>query len=242
MGPEVRETEREGECGTEPAAVLIISDDAEFARAITSRWQAERSVPVFTLMSGDLCPGVKPGAFDVGVVGVVRPGVLPSVMTILESTGKPVVFVSPDAQTSMSVRESHTRTLVMRQHEGWLDALVMVASESLRCAQALARARRAEQAAASSEHQATLGRYMLDMRHTLNNALTSVLGNSELLLMEPGALSARAREQLDTVRNMAFRMNEILQRFSSIETELRYVERQATQEKREYSRGAAASS
>jgi signal transduction histidine kinase len=81
---------------------------------------------------------------------------------------------------------------------------------------------------------------MLEMRHTLNNALTSMLGNSELLLAEPGALSAGPREQLETIRHMAIRMHEILQRFSSLETELRYVERQAAYEARIRSHGAAA--
>src|SRR5437868_5540169 len=33
---------------------LIISDDSEFSRAITARWQTERNLPAFTLMSGDL--------------------------------------------------------------------------------------------------------------------------------------------------------------------------------------------
>lgn len=67
---------------------------------------------------------------------------------------------------------------------------------------------------------------MLDMRHSLNNALTSVLGNSELLLLEPGSLSANARAQIETIRNMALRMNEVLQRFSSLEKELHVVEKE----------------
>ena len=64
------------------------------------------------------------------------------------------------------------------------------------------------------------------MRHSLNNALTSVLGNSELLLLEPETLSAGARSQIETVRNMALRMHEILQRFSSLEKELTVIEKQ----------------
>jgi hypothetical protein len=40
---------------------------------------------------------------------------------------------------------------------------------------------------------------------------------------------------------MARRMNEILQRFSSLETELRYVEQQAVQEARAKVRSAGAS-
>ena len=91
------------------------------------------------------------------------------------------------------------------------------------------------------EQQAALGRYMLEVRHTLNNSLTSVLGNSELLLLEPGSLSAGARSQIETVRNMAVRMHEILRRFSSIEKELNAVEKQAENEARTKSRAATAS-
>ena len=107
-----------------------------------------------------------------------------------------------------------------------MDALVLVVSEALRHCEALARAIRAEEANVSLKRQATLGRYILEMRHSLNNALTSVLGNSELLLLEPETLSADARSQIETVRNMALRMHEILQRFSSLEKELTVIERQ----------------
>ena len=215
----------------ETATVLIISDDGEFARTITSRWQAERTVPLFTLMSGDLCPGVNPTSFDLAIVGEVRPGVLPSVLTILEASGRPVIFVASDAQDAYAVRETHTRTLVLRQREGWIDALMLIAGEVLRTVNAIRRAQVAEAAVARGAAQATLGRYMLEMRHSLNDALTSVLGNSELLLSQPDTLSASSREQIETIRNMSVRINEILQRFSSLETELRYVEKEPGKKK-----------
>lgn len=214
------------EAAVQATTALIISDDGEFARTITSRWQSERTVPVFTLMSGDLCPGISPASFDLAIVGEVRPGVLPSVLTILEASGRPVMFVASDAQAAYTVREIHGRTLVLRQHEGWGDALILIAGEVLRAVQAIHRAEAAESAAARNEALATLGRYILDMRHSLNDALTSVLGNSELLLAQPGVLSATVREQVETIRNMSVRMHEIFQRFSSLETELRYSNRQ----------------
>ena len=222
-------------------AVLIVADDAEFAQTVTSRWQAELRVPAFTLMTGDLCPGIRPQVFDLAIVGAVRAGVLPSVLTILEAVGKPVIFLAPTAHKAATVKDSHKRTLVLSQHEGWQDALILLAGECLKASEALARAETAEQATAANETHAMLGRYMLEMRHTLNDALTSMLGNAELLLTEPGTLSGRAREQLDTVRNMARRMNEILQRFSSLETELRCVEQQAAQEAQAKVRKATAS-
>ncbi len=213
--------------GAMPApAVLIVSEDGEFARTITGRWQAERTIPVFTLMSGDLCPGIAPASFEVAIVGEVRAGVLPSVLTILEASGRPVIFVASDKQAAYTVRESHGSTLVLRQQEGWVDALILIAAEVLRSAYALERAEVAERSAGRSQAYATLGEYMLDMRHSLNDALTSVLGNSELLLAQAGVLSSGAREQIETIRSMSIRIHEILQRFSSLEIELRYANKQ----------------
>ena len=111
-----------------------------------------------------------------------------------------------------------------------MDTLMLVAGEMVHRARAEADAYRFEQANTQLERQAMLGRYMLEMRHTFNNTLTSVLGNSELLLLEPGSLSAGARSQIETIRNMALRMHEILQRFSSLEKELSVVDRQAEQD------------
>lgn len=232
------ETSPQNQAAVQAPPVLIVSDDGEFAHTITNRWQAERMVPVFTLMTGDLCPGINPASFELAIVGEVRPGVLPSVLTVLEASSRPVIFVASDARASYTVRETHTRTLVLRQHEGWSDALMLVAAEVLRAARTLAQAQTAEAALDLSEAHATLGRYMLEMRHSLNDALTSVLGNSELLLSQAGILSAPAREQLETIRNMSLRMHEIFQRFSSLEIELRYAD-QRKGDKAAHARAAA---
>jgi signal transduction histidine kinase len=218
---------------------LIISDDAEFPRAVMARWQTEKNVPAFTLMGGDLCQRFRPEEFEVAIVGAVRPGILPAVLAMLEPAGKPVLMVC-ESEFAQETRETQPRVVVLRQREGWLDTLVLVAGETLKRREATARAQRAEQANAVLESQATLGRYMLGMRHTLNNALTSVLGNAELLLLEPGSLSAGALAQMETVRNMALRMHEILQRFSSLEKELSMVEKQTERENQTRSLAAAA--
>jgi signal transduction histidine kinase len=191
-------------------------------------------------MSGDLCPGINSSSFELAIVGEVRPGVLPSVLTILESSGKPVIFLASDNKAAYTVRESHPGAMVLPQYEGWLDALMLIAAQGLRAAQAEQRALVAEQGAAVNEAYATLGSFMLEKRHFLNDALTSVLGNSELLMSSSGALSDEGRDQVETIRNMALRMHEILQRFSSVETELSYVERHAAQQLRLQERSAAA--
>ncbi len=249
---------------------LIISDDSEFSRAVTARWQTERNMPALTLMSGDLCQALDPDTFDLAVVGTLQPTVLAltlmsgdlcqaldpdtfdlavvgtlqptvlaSALKALEPTAKPVLVVCEANASAQAIREKHPTALVLRQDEGWLDSLMLVASEALRRCQAIARARQLEQANKTLEREATLGRYVLEMRHTMNNALTSVLGNSELLLIEPGSLSAAGRSQLETIRNMAVRMHEILQRFSSIEKEMSVVEKQAEKDATMRKRAAA---
>jgi signal transduction histidine kinase len=224
------------------STALIISDDPDFSRVIMDRWQGERNAPAFTLMSGDICRDLDADGFDMAIVGAVRPEVLPAVFAALDPAGRPVAFVCKGKRPAQEAREAHPGIRVLQEQEGWLDALVLVSAEVLWHSQTAARAHRAEEACKSLERQAALGRYMLNERHTLNNALTSVLGNSELMLLEPGSLSPTSRSQIETIRNMAVRMHEILQRFSSIEKELNAVEKQAENEARTRFRAAAASS
>jgi len=75
-----------------------------------------------------------------------------------------------------------------------------------------------------------LGRYMIEMRPGINNALTSAIGNADLLLLEPGQLSPECRDQIRTIHAMALRLNEVMQRFSSLAAELRAGEKESQAE------------
>jgi len=162
--------------------VLIISDDGDFSRRITARWQMERTVPTFTMLSGDLWPRFAVDTFDVAIVGQLRRDVLSVVLEPLHSTGQPIFCVCEDSATAQLVRERWPRASILRPTENWLEVLVVAACEAVHRSRAETRARTAELACAALERKAMLGRYMLEMRHGLNNALTSVLGNSDLLL------------------------------------------------------------
>jgi len=210
--------------------VLIIADEADFSRRITARWQMERNVPTFTLLSGDLWPRFAVDAFDVAIVGELRRDLLSVVLEPLHSTGQPVFCVCLDASMAHLVRQRWPRISVLRRSEHWLETLVLSACEAVQRSRAESRARAAELSCATLDRQATLGRYMVEMRHNLNNALTSVLGNSDLLLLEPGSLSAQTRAQIETIRNMTLRIHEIMQRFSSLEKEMYVVAQQAEQD------------
>jgi|ERR1035438_205317 hypothetical protein len=92
-------------------------------------------------------------------------------------------------------------------------------TRNLRRREAELRVSEANQLCAAAQADATLGRYMVEMRTNVNNALTTVLGNAELLVSETG-LPATVAAQADAIRNMALRLPEIFQRFSSLEKEL----------------------
>lgn len=219
--------------------VLIISDDAEFTRTVVNRWQTERSVPAFTIVSSGVSDGAGKAAFDVAIVGGLRTEVVLATLKALDSGARAVIAVIKDAGILKTVRETFPRVLPLRDYLGWVDALVLLAGECLRRVEANERASKAEAQATANEASATLGRYMLDMRHTLNNALTSVLGNAELLLLEPGAFTAEVRDQVDTIHKMALRIHDVVQRMSSLETELSFAEKRSQSETRTIERVGA---
>ncbi len=236
--------------------VLIIADDPEFSRSVVGRWQTERNVPEFSVVNRSVwqesshagAPGSvgveEPGGAEYGLV-ILEPmpaSELTALLRKLEPVSLPVACVVSDASLVQTLRDEYSRVLVLRQYEGWLDALILVSGEALRRVEAQMRAKRAEETAAAANRNATLGRYMLEMRHSLNNALTSVLGHSELLLLEPGALSAEVRDQVDTIHCMSMRMHEILQRFSSLDAEMHFAERQSQHEIRPRAQASGAAS
>jgi signal transduction histidine kinase len=211
----------------EQPTVMIVADDPECARSIVARWQLERLLPAFTVMSSDVGRSARTGKWDLAVVsGAAGPALgRGTLLEELQAEAAPVIYVAPDTKAAQAVRDRLPGVVVLAHHEGWLESLVLVGIEALRRADAMKRALRAEQLAAQLQQWATLGRYMLEVRHGLNNALTSVLGNSELLLLEPGALPAAARDQIDTIRQMSLRMHEIIHRFSSLEAEMKFAEK-----------------
>jgi signal transduction histidine kinase len=223
--------------------ILVITDDADFARTLVNRWRMERSFPVFTVMGSGVWLDAE-GEYDAAIVAPLpMPRLLPVLAKFEEvSATRPAICVCSDTASVQHVREKFPRLLTLRSYEGWAEAVVLLGSELLRRIEAVARLNRAEEMAAASRRNAALGRYILETRHSLNNALTSVLGNAELLLLEPDGLGAEVREQIHTIHSMALRMHEILQRFSSLDTEMQFAEKQSHSETVGRAQGHAAGS
>ena len=97
------------------ATVLIISDDAEFAREVTSRWQSERSVPSFTLMSSAIRLAFDPENFQLAIAGGIKTQALSVVLEAMAAAGKSVIFVSENLSTLQTVRDRWPKILALRQ-------------------------------------------------------------------------------------------------------------------------------
>jgi signal transduction histidine kinase len=206
------------------ASVLILTDETDFARLLTACWQAEKHAPTITVLGSDLWRDHEPLPHDLVVVGPLRDGKLSEILRTLEPAKALILCAPADSRELSHLRGKYPRLVHVPLREDWTQTLLLVAGESLRRTEALRLARQAESKAARNEQYATLGRYMTDMKHSVNNALTSMIGNAELLLLEPGQLSKQSLAQIKTIHSMALRINEIMQRFSSLASEMREAE------------------
>jgi signal transduction histidine kinase len=213
------------------ASVLIVSDDSEFARTVAARWQTEPRAPGITVATSDVWHPSIGGEYDLVIAGPIREGKSPAILSAL--FGSPtlaVVHVAEHEKDIPLLQAQHPQLLAIAKQDGWINALILVSCEALRRVEAVARAQRAERLALEYHQDATLGRYMLDMRPGINNALTSVLGNADLLMLDSGQLAPESREQVRAIHAMALRLHQVMQRFSSLAAELRAGENQSHDE------------
>jgi signal transduction histidine kinase len=212
------------------ASVLIVSDDTEFARTLTARWQAERYVPGITIVTSDVWHAASSAGYDLSIIGPTREQKRAPILASASATSGSAAVCLAEEKDIPALHAEYPYLLLVPMQDGWPGTLILVSLEALRRVDAVARAQQAERQALGSQSHATLGRYMLEMRPSVNNALTSVLGNADLLLLEPGRVPSECRDQIETIHTMALRLNEIMQRFSSLAAEMRLGETESQAE------------
>lgn len=199
------------------STVLIVSSDPEFVSKVMAGWQSQPAAFI-TLSDSRTSDGVI-SACDLAICGPAPCDSLVAILRSLHAAGRPVICLAADPAAVSMLRKAHPRAVVLPEQEGWFDHVIAIGSELSRGVEAIARARQAEAALAQAELQASLGRFVLGMRHGLNNALTSILGNAELLLLEPEKLLPEVREQIATVHEMALRIHDMILQFTALEQE-----------------------
>jgi len=227
--------------------VLILASDPAFAREITTHWPQDPAPhcngPEFIVLDEGFSRGLKGSNYDLAIADAScyerrkhnkkdendpsqdRNGQNQVLNRALAAAGKPAIVIHSDP--ARDFYNIHGAVIELRGEPGvWPAMAGLIGREILRRRQAESHAREAGKLCAAAQSEATLGRYMLEMRTNVNNALTTVLGNAELLVLEPG-LPATVLAQADTIRNMALRLHEVFQRFSSLEKELTVAARES---------------
>ncbi len=205
------------------ASVLILTEETEFARIVSGCLQAHRKAPVITVLDSKLWRNYDLTAHDLIVVGPVTRK-HDDILRTLATAPAVILCTSADSSDAEELGTRYPRFLQVQRRDDWPSTLTLVSGETLRRVEALNAAKLASREAEKNQHLATLGRYMTDMKHSMNNALTSMLGNAELLMLEPGQLSSQSLSQIRTIHSMALRINEIMLRFSSLSSEMREAE------------------
>jgi hypothetical protein len=233
--------------------VLILASDPAFSREIKANWPQDPTshphgpefAPEFIVLDEGFSRDLKGSHYDLAVADASsveesndgkkdkndkddrndKNDRKKALKQFLAAAGKPAIIVHSDP--TLDFYSLQGTVLELRREPGLWPAIAgLVGHEILRRRQAESCAREAEKICAAAQAEATLGRYMVEMRTNVNNALTTVLGNAELLVLEPG-LPATVLAQADTIRNMALRLHEVFQRFSSIEKELSVAARES---------------
>jgi hypothetical protein len=235
--------------------VIILSSDPAFSREITAAWprsSGSSGAPEFIVLDPTLSSDLNGGYYDLAILdnsGQTASGksvkgrgrrnqknVAPKATTkdrvldlklSLVSLGRPAIVIQPDSEMNFYAVDGAVIE-IRREPQVWAGITGLIGREVLRRRQAESQSYEAERLSNTAQAEATLGRYMLEMRVSVNNALTTLLGNAELLSNEAG-LSAAVHVQADTIRNMSLRLHEIFQRFSSLEKELRITAGESSQ-------------
>jgi hypothetical protein len=208
-----------------PGQILVVSDDTEFVRALSACGQKEGHSPSMTAVSTYVSGQADTSGCLLVVVGPLREGVAPPLPPALRLDL--TVCAVGDLGSLASVRAKHADWLLVPESPGWPEALLSLAREVWRRTAAEKRACEAELASHEQQRFGVLGRSLLAARPGMVNALTSLIGNADLILLEEEALPSECREQVRTMRTMALRLNEMVQRLSSLESEMELSDRKS---------------
>jgi signal transduction histidine kinase len=140
----------------------------------------------------------------------------------LRKIKKPVIYISRSSGTHPKI----AGVVSLREAAGWPELVISVAEQILDRERALAAIAKLQHDNSQLQSYSMLGQYMTDMRHNYNNALTSILGNCDLILLDSHQLSSTMKAQVETIRNMAMRLNEVFQRFTSLQKEMHLLQQQ----------------
>jgi signal transduction histidine kinase len=214
----------------EQTKILVVSGDREFADAIAQSWQRLRYAPEFLVATADAAAAFLRCAVVLTDDLAALPQLAAGVVLAIAVTSAVVDGVTEEAAIPEPGGKMRVVRIARNDHFSWADYAAALAQETVLRLDAQAQVAEMKLRLRELERFAALGRFIVEARHGLGNALTGVLGHSELLLLEDDGMRGEVRAQLETIHTMSLKMHETFHRLSSLEMELRMAERQADRE------------
>jgi signal transduction histidine kinase len=198
--------------------VLIVSDDPEFVSSLMLSCHGWSIAPEFAVASQ-----ADSGELPECIVAIVDGA---EALSRLHASVLLAIAVLPD-ECLLATGTPGMRILQLPRGNGWADTAAAVAEQTMLRGEAVAKFAESERRMRECERFATLGRFIVEARHGLGNALTSLLGHSELALMKTESnVRDEVRGQLETIHAMSLRISDVMQRLTTLDMEMRLAERQ----------------
>lgn len=195
--------------------VLVVSEDPGFADALLQSLQAAGSVPEFEVIRPETS-----GELPVSCVAV-----LDGVQWLSRLSSEVSLIVAVSSSEPMPRCTCTARRVVhLQRSTGWAEIAAALASENVLLTGALQQVEEMKSRMRGLERFSALGRFFAGEQHGLANALTSVMGHTELLLTEAG-ISDDVRHKMGTVHAMSLRIYDALQRLSALDRKLQMAAR-----------------
>jgi signal transduction histidine kinase len=213
---------------TQPT-ILLVSDDAELSAAVRREFEAREDAPrVATVSTPEAARRIMEDAAPTVILleerAVIaenegRMGKMPrlsSVVSALAAHAPVVVIGVADRQKELAALVAAGAADFVAQGSHCLPQALKHLERRLQQAQQLAGKAKEFVAVAGATNGDAFGEIL---RHELNNPLTGILGNAELLLAEvqrknDGQLPQRGQQRLETIAALAVRLRETVRRLS----------------------------
>jgi signal transduction histidine kinase len=211
--------------------ILLVSDDAELCAAARREFEDKReglrvaevrTVDAARRIVADAAPTVilleETSATPESEGPVAKMPRLNSVVSALAAHAPVVVIGAPDQQSEVASLVAAGAADFVERAGGCLPVALEMVERRLRQAQRLAEVRNDARRGAGGEilNGEAFGEVL---RHEMNNPLTGILGNAELLLAEvrrknDGRLPRGGQQRLETIADLAVRLRETIRRLS----------------------------
>lgn len=200
----------------EEVKVGIISGDGEFVDCITQSWRRLGFAPLFTVAA-------EASGNELAGHAVVLTDGVQNLRALHEDVVLAIALPAAAADVQLAeLQDRDLRVMYIARSGAWADQAALLAQQTVLRLEAQAQLAKMRQRLQEAERYAALGRFIVESRHAIGNALTGVLGHSELLLLEgEEQLRGQARAQVEMIRQMSLKMHETFHRLSSLDMELR---------------------